>query len=172
MDFLKSTFTIFKKEAKSYFYSPLAYVIIGLFMLMSSLLFHLSNIASGQSNLEIIFGNGFFGFILIIFSSIITMRIYAEDKKNGTEVLLFTSPTSVPSIVIGKFLAAYLVFVIMALLTMLFPLTIMIFKGSFTLQMAGTYLSFFLFGACQNKYSLFIINKLFVLINGKIKEFI
>lgn len=155
MGFIKSTFTIFKKETKSYFFSPMAYVIIGLFMFMSSLLFYLSNLAMGQSNLEMIFGNAFFGFILIIFSSIITMRIYAEDKKNGTEVLLFTSPSSVSSIILGKFLAAYLVFVVMAILTMLFPLTIVIFKGSFTFQMIGTYLNFFLFGACLISFGVF-----------------
>jgi len=118
-------------------------------------LFYIYNIRRAQANLEAIFGDGFLGFILIAFTSILTMRIYAEDKKNGTEVLLFTSPSSASSIVLGKFLASYLVFAIMALLTMLFPLTIVIFKGTFTLQMLGTYLNFFLFGACLISFGVF-----------------
>ncbi len=155
MSFLSGTFTVFKKEAKSYFYSPLAYVIIGLFIFVTSILFYMTNLGSGESHLEWIFGNYFFGFILIIFTSILTMRIYAEDKKSGTEVLLFTSPTSIPSIVLGKFLAAYLVFFVMAFLTLFYPLVIIIFKGSFTAQMVGAYVSYLLFGTCLISFGVF-----------------
>lgn len=155
MNFMSTTFTIFKKETKSYFYSPLAYVIIGLFIFMSSILFYFSNLQRAVSRLDMIFSNVLFAIILLMFTSILTMRIYAEDKKGGTEVLLLTSPTSIPSIVLGKFLAAYLVFIVMTALTIIYPVTILIFNGTFNLQMMGTYISFIIFGSCLISFGVF-----------------
>jgi ABC-2 type transport system permease protein len=107
------------------------------------------------SRLDMIFSDILFALILLMFTSILTMRIYAEDKKGGTEVLLLTSPTSVPSIVLGKFLAAYLVFVVMTALTVIYPVIIMIFNGSFNMQMVGTYISFLVFGSCLISFGVF-----------------
>jgi ABC-2 type transport system permease protein len=100
---------IFWKEVKSYFYSPMAYILIGLFILLTSLFFN--------QYLQVGYGdfNGILsvmGFILIVIVPILTMRILAEDRKNGTEVLLITSPSSIVSIVIGKYLAVYFVFLV------------------------------------------------------------
>jgi ABC-2 type transport system permease protein len=154
-NFMSTTFTIFTKETKSYFYSPLAYVIIGLFIFMSSIIFYFTNLQMAVSRLDMIFSDILFALILLMFTSILTMRIYAEDKKGGTEVLLLTSPTSVPSIVLGKFLAAYLVFVVMTALTVIYPVIIMIFNGSFNMQMVGTYISFLVFGSCLISFGVF-----------------
>ncbi len=135
---------IFWKEVKSYFYSPMAYILIGLFLLLTSLFFN--------QYLQVGYGdfNGILslmGFILIVIVPILTMRILAEDRKNGTEVLLITSPSSIASIVIGKFLAVYFVFLVMTVLTFIFPITQLAFGAKFTSQLVGGYIGFLLLGA-------------------------
>ena len=135
---------IFMKEVKSYFYSPMAYILIGLFLLLTSLFFN--------QYLQVGYGdfNGILslmGFILIVIVPILTMRILAEDRKNGTEVLLITSPSSITSIVIGKFLAVYFVFLVMTVLTFIFPITQLAFGAKFTSQLVGGYIGFLLLGA-------------------------
>lgn len=135
---------IFWKEIKSYFYSPMAYILIGLFLLLTSLFFN--------QYLQVGYGdfNGILslmGFILIAVVPILTMRTLAEDRKNGTEVLLITSPSSIASIVIGKFLAVYFVFLVMAVLSFVFPITQLAFGARFTAQLVGGYIGFLLLGA-------------------------
>lgn len=148
MGYLSSVASVYKKETRSYFNSPMAYIILGLFMFISSILFFLINLNNSYGTLSWMFREPIFALILIMFCSILTMRMYAEERKNGTEVLLFTSPSKISSIVIGKFLAAYTLFLAMTALTLAFPLVIVIFKGAFTTQMIGGYVGFVLFGSC------------------------
>lgn len=148
MGYLSSVFSVFKKETKSYFNSPMAYIILGLFMFMSSLLFYFFNLSNSLGTLVWMFQQPIFALILIMFCAILTMRIYAEERKTGTEVLLFTTPSKISSIVIGKFLAAYFVFFVMVALTLAYPLVIVIFKGTLTIQMLAGYIGLLLFGSC------------------------
>ena len=108
-------FSLYKKELRSYFYSPFAYVIAALFMLVFSIDF-----IGGLSNLEgteypfsfpnILYTN-FFYFVFLI--PALTMRTFADERKSGTEVLLITSPLNVFQIVLAKFLAVATVFLMM-----------------------------------------------------------
>ena len=76
-------------------------------MLMISILFY-TPFSVGQADFMPVLEN--MGFFLIFLVPIMTMRILAEDRKNGTEVLLLTSPTSLTQIIMGKFIAMYFVF--------------------------------------------------------------
>jgi ABC-2 type transport system permease protein len=135
---------IFWKEVKSYFYSPMAYILIGLFILLTGIFFYPNLIyATGSFNSNL----STMGFILLFISPILTMRILAEDRKNGTEVLLITSPVSITSVVVGKFLASYFVFIIMTILTFVFPAVLLAFGGTFTMELIGGYIGFLLLGA-------------------------
>jgi len=135
---------IFWKEVKSYFYSPMAYILIGLFILLTSIFF-MRYFEYGYGLFNNILDN--MGFILIVVIPILTMRILAEDRKNGTEVLLITSPVNITSIVIGKFLAVYFVFFVMTALTFVFPIVMVAFGAKFTTQLVGGYIGFLLLGA-------------------------
>jgi len=135
---------IFWKEVKSYFYSPVAYVLIGLFMLMISIFF-LGNLYGQSADFNIILDT--MGFVFIFIMPILTMRILAEDKKNGTEVLLVTSPTSIAGIVIGKYLASLFVFLVLTCITFIYPIILFIFGGKLTAQLIGGYIGFILLGA-------------------------
>lgn len=135
---------IFWKEVKSYFYSPMAYILIGLFILLTSLFFY-PNLVYASGDFSGVLGT--MGFILLFIVPILTMRILAEDRKNGTEVLLITSPASITSIVLGKYLATCFVFLIMTVLTFIYPIILLAFGGTFTTQLVGGYIGFLLLGA-------------------------
>lgn len=137
---------IFWKEVKSYFYSPMAYILIGLFILLVSIFFYPNLVYPSQGG-DFTYNLSNMGFILLFIVPVLTMRILAEDRKNGTEVLLITSPVSIVSMVAGKFLAACFVFLIMTALTFVYPIILLAFGGTFTVQLIGGYIGFILLGA-------------------------
>lgn len=118
---------IFKKEVKSYFLSPIGYVFIGLFLAMCSVFFYLDVVNYGSLQFENMFYSA--ATVLTFIIPILTMRMFAEERKVGTEQLLYTSPTSVTGIVLGKFLAAVLVIVITEISTLVY-LAILYFFGT------------------------------------------
>jgi len=135
---------IFWKEVKSYFYSPMAYILIGLFILLSSLFF-LPRLLYQNADFNAVLET--MGFILLFIVPVLTMRILAEDRKNGTEVLLVTSPVSLTGIVVGKYLAALFVFLIMTVITFIYPIILFAFGAPFTTGLVGGYIGFILLGA-------------------------
>jgi ABC-2 type transporter. len=136
---------IFWKEVKSYFYSPIAYVLIGLFIVLTSIFFTFGNLMSASGDFTGILGNAIVFLVFII--PILTMKIMAEDRKNGTEVLLITSPASITSIVVGKFLASYFVYLVLTVITFIYPIIIVAFGGQITPTMVASYVGFLLLGA-------------------------
>ena len=110
---------IFKKELKSYFLSPIGYVVIGIFLLCFSVFFYLTVFSQGSVDLgALYYYTALYGLIVIV--PILTMRMFAEERKNGTEQLLMTSPISIFKIVIGKLFAAIVVILITLLLSLIF----------------------------------------------------
>ena len=109
---------VIKKEIKSYFYSPVGNVFIGLFLIMFSIFFYVDVFQYQSINFEYIFYSG--ATILTFIVPILTMRTIAEERKNGTEQLLLTSPLSITKVVLGKFIAAVLVVVITELCTFMY----------------------------------------------------
>ena len=95
---------IIKKEFKSYFLSPIGYIYIGIFLFITSLLFLVETFYVGSVEFNYMYS---WTSIVITFTvPILTMRMFAEEKKTGTDQLLLTSPRSVTQIVLGKYLAA------------------------------------------------------------------
>ena len=111
-------FAVIKKEFKSYFYSPVGYVFIGLFLLMFSIFFYVDVFKYQSTNFEYIFYSG--ATILTFIVPVLTMRSIAEERKNGTEQLLLTSPLSITKLVLGKFIAATLIVLITEICTFLY----------------------------------------------------
>ena len=118
-------FPIYKKELQSFFYTPFAYAMAALFMLLFTLPLAsaISNM-DGTNTLHFSFTEMFYSVILyfIFLLPILTMRTFADERKNGTEVLLMTSPVSVAKIVIAKFLANLTVYLFMLVCTLFFPI--------------------------------------------------
>lgn len=111
-------FAVIKKEFKTYFYSPVGYVFIGLFLIMFSIFFYIDVFQYQSTNFEHIFYSG--ATILTFIVPILTMRAVAEERKTGTEQILLTSPLSITKVVLGKFIAATLIVVITEICTFLY----------------------------------------------------
>lgn len=110
---------VFKKELKGYFLSPVGYVVIGIFLLCFSVMFYLAVFLPGSVDLGgLYYYTALYGLIIIV--PILTMRMFAEERKSGTEQLLLTLPTGMFSVVMGKFLAALAVIVITLVLSLMF----------------------------------------------------
>ena len=110
---------IFKKELKSYFLSPIGYVVIGIFLLCFSMFFYLTVFSQGSVDLgALYYYTALYGLIVTV--PILTMRMFAEERKTGTEQLLMTSPVSIFKIVMGKLFSALVVIVITLLLSLIF----------------------------------------------------
>ncbi len=136
---------ILRRDLRSYFNSPIAYVLIGLFMIILGLFFN-SGLSSGGSDFMGSFVSNM-SFLLLFIVPIMTMRVFSEDKRNGTEVLLLTSPARVTEVVVGKFLASFCVFLIMTAVTLVFPIIIIIFGGPDIPLIFSAYLGYILYGA-------------------------
>jgi len=145
-------YAIFKREFKAYFYSPIAYVLIGLFILISSIFF-LSNIYGGYADFNSNLSQ--MNFVLLFILPILTMRLLSEERKNGTEVLLVTSPVNVTGIVVGKYLAAVAVFLVMTALTSVYQFILFGFGNPAVAQLIGGYVAFILLGCCFIAVGLF-----------------
>ena len=117
---------IYKKELKTYFLSPIGYIAIGIFMLMYSIFFYLTTVAYGSVDMgNLYYATARYG--LLLMAPLLTMRMFSEERKNGTEQLLLTSPRSVTSIVLGKFFAAVTVIFITVLLSTIYSVIISFF---------------------------------------------
>lgn len=111
---------IIKKEFKSYFYTPIGYLFIGIFLLAFSVSFYFSVLTSGNVNFEYIYYTLPTILVLAFIIPLLTMRSFSEERKSGTEQLLLTSPVSIWKIVLGKFLAALAIVVITELCTFMY----------------------------------------------------
>ena len=101
-------FAIYKKEMRSYFTSPLGYVFSGIFLVFCALLFAYTTYLSKTYDVSSYFTILILAFVILI--PLLTMRLFAEERKLRTEQLLLTAPISITGMVMGKFLAAFTVF--------------------------------------------------------------
>ena len=101
-------FAIFKKELRSYFLNAVGYVYVGVFFAISALLCCYTTLGSQTYNTSNYFTYIIFSFIVLI--PLLTMKLFSEEKKLRTEQLLLTAPVSLWGMVLGKFFAAFTLF--------------------------------------------------------------
>ena len=119
---------VYKKELRDYFYSPIGYVAIGLFLLIFSTFFFLTTIQSRSVDMGgLYFNTACYGLLVIV--PLLTMRMFSEERKNGTEQLLLTSPRSITGIVFGKLLAAITVIVITLVIALTYSIILSFFQA-------------------------------------------
>ena len=99
---------IYRKEMRSYFINPIGYIYLGVFLVFSALLCCYTTLISGSYDTSSYFTYLIFTFVILI--PILTMRLFAEERKLRTEQLLLTAPVTITGMVMGKFLAALTVF--------------------------------------------------------------
>ena len=101
-------FAIFKKELRSYFINAIGYVYVGVFLTAAAILCCYTTLGSQSYSTDSYFTMLLFSFIILI--PLLTMKLFAEEKKLRTEQLLLTAPVSIWSMVLGKFFAAFTLF--------------------------------------------------------------
>lgn len=157
---MRTVFAITKKELESYFASPIAYVVAALFLVLSGVFFYIylifylqnaqmSGAYGGGEGMDVtqtimrpLFSNvGFFGLIIL---PLIPMKLLAEEKKLGTFELLMTSPVSILQLVVGKFLSAASLMLLILLLTAVYPIVLSIFGNPDLGPILTGYLGLFL----------------------------
>ena len=113
---------IYKRDLRAYFSSPLGYVFVAAFLIVTNLVFLLTNLLTGSNALGTVYM--VILYLLMVIVPILTMRTFSEDYKQRTDQLLLTSPVKASGIVMGKFLAAYTVYVIALLFTVIYVIIV------------------------------------------------
>ena len=138
---------IFKREVKSYFTGMIGWVVaavslffLGLYYTNRNLLYASSDFASVLYTMTM---------ILLFLLPAISMRSFAEERKNRTDQLLLTAPVSVTAVVLGKYFAMLTVFAVPVAIACLCPLIIALNGTAFLLADYGAILAFFLLGAVE-----------------------
>ena len=137
---------IWKRELQSYFFTPMGYIFIGIFLLISSVLFFLSILRQHSGDLPTFIGQ--MSYLWMLLSPILTMRLLAEERQKRTDQLLLTSPVSLTGIVMGKYLAAVTVLGITAVTTLLYVMVVAIYGKVYPAELSVNYLGFILQGCC------------------------
>lgn len=144
---------IFKKELKDYFTSPIAYIVITIFLLVTGWFFFMTFFLNNQASLRNYYGLLPFTFAFVI--PAITMRLFSEEMSIGSYEILLTMPVTFKDIILGKFLAGTAFVAAMLLPTLSYPITIS-FVGQLDLgPVIGGYTGAVLLGASYTAIGLF-----------------
>jgi ABC-2 type transport system permease protein len=159
---MRSLYAILKRELYVYFSSPIAYVVVTIFLLLSGYFFYsafayFSMIsvqamqmpgAGGINVTEMVlyptFGN--MSVIMLLMMPLLTMRLFAEEKKAGTLELMLSYPVRETELLFGKFIACMLIFLIMLALTWLYPFLMWLYAEPDIGPIVTGYLGLFLMG--------------------------
>ena len=150
---------IFKRELHAYFISPVGYIFITVFLLVSGALFTFTTIQMpDQADPSTYFMFIIFTFIVLI--PLLTMRSLSEERKSKTEQMLLTAPVSLSGMIFAKFLAAFVLFTGTLLVSCLNFYVLYAFEASpgqtNTAVLAGNVISIILIGAAFISIGLFI----------------
>jgi len=161
---MRNVWAICKREIKSYFYSPIAYVVIVMFGVIAGWFFFTSmsfySLLSFQSMqnpyiryqlnltemvIRPMFGN--ISIIMLLMLPVVTMRLFSEEKKTGTIELLLTYPVSDLQALLGKYIAALCVFLVMLLFTIVYAFLMAWFGNPESGPLITAYIGLLLMGA-------------------------
>lgn len=145
---------IYKRELRSYFHSMIGYVFIAFLVAFTGIYFMAYNLNYGYPYFSYVLSS--ITFILLIAIPILTMRSFAEDRKNKTDQMLLTYPVSLHEVVLGKYFAMISILAVPCVIYLIFPLLI---KAQGTAYIKGDYLAilvFYLLGCVYVSIGMFI----------------
>jgi ABC-2 type transport system permease protein len=170
---MRNVIAIAQKELKSYFASPIAYIVIGLFALLYGYFYYallsyfvrqsmqMGQFGGGPQSVNInqMMIRGLLQNVLILvlfLMPMVTMRTYAEEKRSGTIELLLTSPLTDFQIIMGKFLGALALWAVMLAVSWIHIVLLFVYGNPEWKPIVTAYLGLLLFGACFISVGLFI----------------
>ena len=165
---MKNSYYIYMRELRSYFVSPIAYVVIALFLAISGIFFYLLLQSFIQMSFRMMMQAQQFrmqvppmninqmvirslflnmSIITLFMLPMITMKLFSEEKRSGTIELLFTSPITNWEIVIGKFFAAFTVYAAMISGTVSYVSVLFIYGNPELMPVLSGYIGLMMMGA-------------------------
>lgn len=139
---MTNTTTIALKEFKSYLTSPMAYIVIGIFLALTGFFFGSSPSTYTETSISGFLQMG--SLLVLLMTAVLTMRLLAEERKLGTIELLLTAPVRDSEIILGKFLGSLGIMVVMLVLTFYYPLLLKLFGDPDMGPIATGYVGLFL----------------------------
>ena len=136
---------ILKREIRAYFDSLIGYIYITAFFAGSGILFSVSSLQYGSTDMSGMYSGLFY--ILLVLIPILTMRTLSEEKRQKTDQLLLTAPISLTSLVLGKFVAAMLIYSIGVCMTLVYATVVSFFGAVSWLTVFGNVVGLLLLGA-------------------------
>ena len=136
---------ILKREIRAYFDSLIGYIYITAFFAGSGILFSVSSLQYGSTDMSGMYSGLFY--ILLVLIPILTMRTLSEEKRQKTDQLLLTAPISLTSLVLGKFVAAMLIYSIGVCMTIVYATVVSFFGAVSWLTVFGNVVGLLLLGA-------------------------
>jgi ABC-2 type transport system permease protein len=118
---MRNVLPIARRELIAYFYSPIAYNVLAVFLFICGIFFS-AGMGEGQANMRGIFYN--MGIVLLFLSPVLTMRLMAEEMKMGTIEPLMTAPVRDLEVVLGKFVSGMGFYIFLLLPTLAYPIMI------------------------------------------------
>ncbi|NLO62643.1 MAG: hypothetical protein GX099_04350 [Clostridiaceae bacterium] len=134
----------YKREFLAYFRSPIGWISIALYALIGGFFFS-SWLPLGR--IDMAGESAFLSGILFIIIPIITMRLFSEEKKSGTDILMYTSPVNLAGVVTAKYLAALTLFLMMNMVIPLHMLIVISFGGRVDAMAWGAFIALILLGS-------------------------
>lgn len=144
---MNGIWTVFRREMTQYFASPVAYLIAAAFLLVTAAIFNINlTISVSRAAVNPAAVPVSLSFFLIFFAPVLTMRLFAEENREGTMELLLTAPVSERAIVIGKFLSAWCFYSLLLAITLIFQVILLLATSPEIGQAAAAYIGIWLYG--------------------------
>ncbi len=152
-----NTFAVYKKEMQNYFYSPIGYVFIVLFIFIPNILFFFFGGIFKENNATMRMYFTMLPIVYIIFIPGLTMGTWSKEKNDGTLELLFTLPINRYEILLGKFLSTMTIVSISLIATLPIPLITHFALGEFDIgQLVSQYIGALFMASCYIAISFFL----------------
>ncbi len=145
---------VLRHELRNYFHTLTAYVFGAFLLAFIGLGATLYNLQAAVSNFEFVLSFGSLVFVVIV--PILTMRVIAEEKKQRTDQLLYSLPITTTEVVLGKYLALLIVYLIPLAVVSVYPLIFARYGDVYLLTSYGSIFAFFVLGAALIALGVFI----------------
>jgi ABC-2 type transport system permease protein len=152
--FLYQTRIIWQKELYNYFWSPLAYIILPIFLLVSGYFFSFSLFYLQVATMSNAFHN--MGILLLLLSPVITMRLLSEEQQSGSLELLFTLPVPLSAVLLGKYMAALTMLALALAGSLVFVVPLVLYGTPDLGPIISGYLGTFLLGSVYMAVGIFV----------------
>lgn len=145
---------VFRREVLAYFTTPTGYIFLALFYAGAGLFFNITALSSGSTDMAYIFT--LLIYVLLVAIPILTMRTLSEEKNQRTDQCLLTAPISLGGLVMGKFLAALLLYVLAVAITFVFAVVVSAFAKPDWLVVMGNIVGILLLGCAFIAIGIFV----------------